>query len=120
MVGREFLQKRNSENQGINLSETITEKTQFEVEFPTMDTSSSEETTTEISNCHLTHDKVRRVIVASQRDDYANLGYYVFNVAEGLQNKRRKPSGRHLKTGGVKSGRKIILVGLLNYLGRKG
>ena len=90
LVGREFLQKKNSENQGRKPVETITEKTQFEVEFPTMDASSSEGTVTEISDYHLTHDKVRRVIVASQRDGYASLGYYVFNVAEGLQNKRRK------------------------------
>ena len=39
-----------------------------------MGASNSEGTTTEISDYHLTHDKVRRIIVASQRDDYANLG----------------------------------------------
>ena len=55
-----------------------------------MDASSSEGTVTEISDYHLTHDKVRMVIVASQRDSYASLGYYIFNVTEGLQNKRRK------------------------------
>ena len=90
MVGREFLQKKNSENQERKLEEPITEKTRFEVEFPTVDTSSIEGTTIEISYYHLTHDKVRRVIVTSQRDGYASLEYYVFNVAEGLQNKRRK------------------------------
>ena len=90
LVGREFLQKKNSENQGRKSGETITEKTQFEVEFPTMGASSSEGTVTEIFDYHLTHDKVRRVIVTSQRDDYTSLGYYVFIVADGLQNKRRK------------------------------
>ena len=84
LVGREFLQRENSENQGRNLGETITEKTEYEVEFPTMDTSSSEGTVTKISGYHLTHDKIMRVIVASQRDDYASLGYYILNVAKGL------------------------------------
>ena len=49
------------------------EKTKFEVEFLIMDTSSSEGTVIEISDYHLTHDKVRRVIVASQMDDYVSL-----------------------------------------------
>ena len=66
------------------------EKTQFKVEFPTMDASSSQGTVTEISDYYLTRDKVRRVIVASQRDDYDSLRYYDFNMAEGLKNKRRK------------------------------
>lgn len=35
-------------------------KTQFEVEFPTMDTSTSEEITTKIFDYHLTHDKLKR------------------------------------------------------------
>src|SRR4051812_9124345 len=90
MVGREFLHRENSENQGKNLIEIITEKTQFEVEFPTMDTSNSEGTITEISKYHLTHGKVRMIIIASQRNIYSIIGYYVFNMAEALQNKRRK------------------------------
>ncbi|CAI8593929.1 unnamed protein product [Vicia faba] len=55
-----------------------------------MDASSSEGMVTEISDYHLTHDKVRRVIVASERDNYASLGYYVLNVAEGLKPPRSK------------------------------
>ena len=84
MVGREFLERENSENQRRNLRETITEKTQFEVEFPTTNTSSSERMVPEIPDYRLTHDKVRRVIVASQMDGYASLGYYFFNMDEGL------------------------------------
>ena len=49
-----------------------------------MGASNSEGTTTEISYYHLTNDKVRSVIVASQRDGYASIGYYVFYVEEGL------------------------------------
>ncbi|XP_058742540.1 uncharacterized protein LOC131615041 [Vicia villosa] len=50
-----------------------------------MDTSSSERTVAEISDYHLTHDKIRKEIVASQRNDYASLGRYALNVDEGLQ-----------------------------------
>lgn len=54
-----------SKNHGINLVETMVEKTQFEVEFSTMDTSISEETITENFDYHLTCDKIRRVIITS-------------------------------------------------------
>ncbi|XP_058760102.1 uncharacterized protein LOC131633408 [Vicia villosa] len=47
------------------------------MEFPTIDASSSEKTVTKITDYQLTHDDVRRVIVASQMEDYASLGYYV-------------------------------------------
>lgn len=63
------------------LLETMAKKTQFEVEFHTMDTSSIKEIVTEASDYHLTRDKVMRKIVASQRDNYARLGCYTFNVA---------------------------------------
>ena len=84
-----------------------------------MDASSSEGEITQISDYHLTLDKVRMVIVASQRDDYASLGYYVFNVAEGLQNKRRKTFRETFENRWSQGLLKIILVDLLNYLDRK-
>lgn len=44
----------------IKLSEAMAEKTQFEMEVPTIDTSSSEGTTTYAYNYHLTRDKIRK------------------------------------------------------------
>ena len=55
-----------------------------------MDASNNEEMVFDIFDYHLTCDKLRRVILASQREDYDILGYYVFNMAEVLQNKRTK------------------------------
>lgn len=68
----------------MKLLETMAEKTQFEMKFPTMDTSSSKGIVTEAFDYHLTHDKVSSEIAASQRDNYVNLGCYALNVAEGL------------------------------------
>lgn len=53
---------------------------------PTIDTRNDEETITKVFDYHLTHDKVKRDIVPSQRDGYADLACYALNVAEGLQN----------------------------------
>lgn len=64
---------------GIKLLETMIEKTLFEVEVHTMNTSSSES---------LTHDKVRKKIVPSQKNNYVGLGCYALNVVEGLQNSK--------------------------------
>ena len=55
-----------------------------------MDTSKSERTITKIFDYHFTHDKVSRIIIEFQRDGYNSLEYYVFNVAEELQDKGRK------------------------------
>lgn len=51
-----------------------------------MDISSSEGTIIEASDYHLTHDKVRSEIVASQRYDYVDHECFALNVDEGLQN----------------------------------
>lgn len=64
----------------------MAEKTQFEVKFPTMDTSSSEGTVTDVPDYNLTHDKVRRRIATSQMDGYASLRCNDLNVTEELQN----------------------------------
>lgn len=53
---------------------------------------------TEASDCHLTRDKVMMEIVPSQRDNYAGLGFYVFNVVEGLQNIKTWTSRKELKS----------------------
>lgn len=49
------------------------DKTQFEVEVPTIDTSSSKRTITKTINYNLTHDKVRRHNVPSQKNGYADI-----------------------------------------------
>lgn len=59
-------------------------KTQFKVEVPIMKTNSSERTITKVSDYHLTHDKVKREIVPSQRNNYAVLGYYALNMTKVL------------------------------------
>lgn len=51
-----------------------------------MDTISIEGTIIDTSDYPLTHDKVRRYIVPSQRDDYTFLMCYALNVSEWLQN----------------------------------
>lgn len=51
---------------------------------------------------HLTHDKVRREIVPSQRNNYASFKYYALNVDKGLKTHKQEPSGRHSKVGEVK------------------
>ncbi|XP_058756721.1 uncharacterized transporter C405.03c-like [Vicia villosa] len=62
--GCALLPQENSETQGRNLVKIITEKTQFELKFPTMDTSSSERTVIEIFDYHLTHDKhIKRLLI---------------------------------------------------------
>lgn len=66
--------------------ETMAEKTQFEADFPTMHTSSSEGILTEASNFYLNCDKVRRGIIPSQRKRYVDLGCYSLNMAKELQN----------------------------------
>ncbi|XP_058774261.1 uncharacterized protein LOC131648528 [Vicia villosa] len=85
LVGREILKMENSENQGRNLI-TITEKIQFEVEFPTMNTSSSEGTVIEIYNNHLTHDKeeqeMRRFLVPRTSIDKVNVKQSEVEVEE--------------------------------------
>lgn len=82
----EFLQEKKSKNPRMNILKTMIEKTQFEVKVPTMDTNSSETTIIEATHYNSTRDKIKRKIVPSQRDDYADLGCYDLNVAEGLQN----------------------------------
>lgn len=56
MVGRESRHIKKSKNKGIKLLETMAKKTQFEVEFPTNHTSSSEGMITYDSDYHLTCD----------------------------------------------------------------
>lgn len=82
----------------MKLLETMDKKIQFEVQVPTKDTSSSYRTITEAFDCHLTHDKVMMEIVPSQRDNYADLGFYVFNVAEGLQNIKTGTTRKEFKS----------------------
>lgn len=84
----DFLQKKKIDDIGMNVLETMMEKTQFEVEVPTMDTSSIIGTIIEEYDYHLTRDKVIRDIVRSQRDDYADLEWCSLNVDEWLQNKK--------------------------------
>lgn len=55
----------------MNILETMLENTQFKVEVPTMDASSSEGTIIEASDYHLTYDKVKRNIAPSQRNIHA-------------------------------------------------
>lgn len=88
--GREFLQRMKSKNYGINLEETMAEKTRFEVEFPTMDISSIKD--------HMTRDKVRRVIVTSQRDCYTSLEFYALTVAKGVQNSEKRTLRKEFKS----------------------
>lgn len=64
----------------------MAEKTQFEVEFPTIDTSSSEIMITNASHYRLNRDKVKRKIVTSERDNYDSLECHALNVDEGFQN----------------------------------
>lgn len=72
----------------MKLLKTMEEKTRLEVEFPTMNTSSSDRTVTKAFEYHLTCDKVRRTFIPSQRDYYIGLGRYAMNVAKGLQNSK--------------------------------
>lgn len=62
----------------------MVEKTQFKMEFPTMDTRTSERTITDISDYYLTRDKLKREIVSSQMDGYAGLECYALNVTKEL------------------------------------
>lgn len=58
---RESCQGKKSKDMWMKVLDTMAKKTQFEVEFPTMDNSSSSEgTITRISDYHYTHDKERR------------------------------------------------------------
>lgn len=61
------------------------EKIQFEVVVTTMDTGSSEGMFTQVSDYHLTHDKIWRKIVPSQGYTYAGIDSYALNMAEVLQ-----------------------------------
>lgn len=54
----------------------MAEKTQFEVDVPTMDSSSIVGTNEKVSYYHLTHDKLMREIVLSQRYNYDGIGCY--------------------------------------------
>lgn len=63
------------------------ENTRFELELPTIESSSSiDGYIIETSNYHLIYNKVRIEIVPCQRYNNANLGYYALNVIECLQN----------------------------------
>lgn len=67
----ETYQGNKSKDSGMNILETMLENTQFKVEVPTMDASSSEGTIIEASDYHLTYDKVKRNIAPSQRNIHA-------------------------------------------------
>lgn len=54
----------------------MVEKTLFDVEVPTIDTSSSKRTTTNFFDYHLICNKVMREIIPSQRENYAHLECY--------------------------------------------
>lgn len=53
-----------------------------------MDTSSSEKMIKKTFDYYLTHEKVIRQIVPSQKDNYACLGCYALNVVEELQSSK--------------------------------
>lgn len=72
----ESSQGERNKDQGMNFLETIMEKPRFKVEIPNMDTSSSEG----ISHRPLICDQMRRKIVLSYRDLYADFECYVLNV----------------------------------------
>lgn len=61
----EFCQGKKIKDIWMMILETMAEKTQFEVEFTTIDTCRSERTITKASDYHLTHDKLRTEIVPS-------------------------------------------------------
>lgn len=70
--------------------ETRAGKTQFEMEVPTIDISSSDVMVTEASNYHLTRNKVKMKILPSQSKNYSCFECYALNMANGLQNSETK------------------------------
>lgn len=71
---------------GMKTLETMMEKTQFELEFPIIQTSSSDGMIIETFDYHLSYYKVRIKLIQSQMDNYAGLECYYLNVDAELQN----------------------------------
>lgn len=75
-----------SKDVGMKILETMAEKTRFEVKVPLMNTISSERRIIDTYDYHLTHIKVMRKIVPSQRENYVYIECYALNMDERLQN----------------------------------
>lgn len=64
--------------------ETMSQETQFEVEVPVRDTSSSERNFTMIFDNHSTRNEVGTKIILSQQYNYDGASCYALDEAEGM------------------------------------
>ena len=94
----DFHHRKKSKDMGMKILENMAEKTQFEVEVPTIDTSNNEGMITKTFAYHFIHDKVGKKIIPSQKGGYAGLGCYTLNVVEQLRNFETKTFREVLKS----------------------